>query len=91
MKAYRQIRDKWVFTNKRIILQNIQGVTGRKCEYMSVPYRSVERFSVETAGTFDMDGELKIWVHGRHDPIEQHFGRDADVLEIQSLLAKYVL
>lgn len=91
VKAYRLIRDKWVFTNKRIILQNVQGVTGRKCAYMTVPYRSVECYSVETAGTFDMDAELKIWIRGRHEPIEQHFGRDTNVVEVQQLLAKCVL
>ena len=60
-KAYKLIRDKWVFTNKRLIIQDTQGVTGKKKEYYSIPYRSIERFSVETAGTFDMDAEIKIW------------------------------
>ena len=48
-----------VFTNKRLIIQDVQGVTGKKREYLSVPYRSIERFSIETAGTFDMDAEMK--------------------------------
>ena len=63
-RAYKLIRDKWVFTNKRLIIQDIQGVTGKKREYLSVPYRSIDRFSVEPAGTFDMDAEMKIWIRG---------------------------
>lgn len=61
-RAYKLIRDKWVFTNKRLIIQDTQGVTGKKREYHSIPYRSVEHFSIETAGTFDADADMKIWV-----------------------------
>lgn len=90
-RAYKLIRDKWVFTNKRLIIQDIQGVTGKKKDYMSVPYRSVERFSIETAGTFDMDAEMKIWIRGCNVPLEQNFGRDSNITEIQRVLAQYVL
>ena len=72
-RAYKLIRDKWVFTNKRLIIQDVQGVTGKKREYLSVPYRSIERFSIETAGTFDMDAEMKIWIRGCEEPLEQNF------------------
>ena len=76
-KAYKLLRDKWIFTNKRLIIQDVQGVTGKKREYMSVPYRSVERFSVETAGTFDMDcdrGEMRnLAVEARYaDELARH-------------------
>lgn len=90
-KAYKLIRDKWVFTNKRLIRQDTQGVTGKKKEYYSIPYRSIERFSVETAGTFDMDAEIKIWVRGCDEPLEQQFGRESNVAEVQRVLAQYVL
>ena len=89
--AFRVIRDKWVFTNKRLIIQDTQGVTGKKKEYYSIPYRSIERFSVETAGTFDMDAEIKIWVRGCDEPLEQQFGRESNVAEVQRVLAQYVL
>ena len=97
-KAYKLIRDKWVFTNKRLIIQDVQGLTGKKKEltgkkkdYMSIPYRSVERFSVETAGTFDTDAEMKIWIRGKAEPLEQKFGTDSNVVEIQKMLAQYIL
>ena len=88
-RAYKLIRDKWVFTNKRLIIQDVQGVTGKKREYLSVPYRSIERFSIETAGTFDMDAEMKIWIRGCEEPLEQNFGKDSNIIEIQRVLAQY--
>ena len=84
-RAYKLIRDKWVF------IQDVQGVTGKKREYLSVPYRSIERFSIETAGTFDMDAEMKIWIRGCEEPLEQNFGKDSNIIEIQRVLAQYVL
>ena len=59
-QVYKMIRDLLVFTNKRLILIDKQGLTGSKKEYMSIPYRSIVRFSVETKGHFDLESELKI-------------------------------
>lgn len=90
-KAYQHIRDYFVFTNKRLILVDKQGVTGKKVEYHSIPYRSIEHFSVETAGRFDLDAELKIWVRGMETPIQKEFRKDAHVYEVQKALAEYAL
>ena len=60
--GFKLIRDVFIFTNKRLILVDKQGVTGSKIEYKSISYKSISRFSIETAGTFDLDAELKIWV-----------------------------
>lgn len=89
--AYKLIRDKWVFTNKRLIIQDIQGITGKKREYMSIPYRSIERFSIETAGNFDLDADMKIWIRGKKEPIEQNFARGSAIFEVHQTLAKFVL
>ena len=67
-KAYQLIRDLFVFTNKRLILVDKQGLTGNKVEYHSLPYRNITHFSVETAGHFDLDAELKIWISGNPLP-----------------------
>ncbi len=58
--AYKIIRDLMIFTNKRLIMIDKQGVRGKKVDYHSIPYQSITHFSVETAGTFDLDAELKI-------------------------------
>lgn len=62
--SFGALRDKLVFTNKRIISINVQGVTGKKIDYTSIPYSKIQTYSVETAGTFDLDAELDITISG---------------------------
>ncbi|WCN36771.1 PH domain-containing protein [Aneurinibacillus uraniidurans] len=90
-KAYKLIRDMFIFTNKRLILVDKQGLTGKKIEYHSIPYRSITRFSIETAGSFDLDAELKIWISGSQIPIQKQFNKSLNIYELQSVLAEYVL
>jgi hypothetical protein len=90
-KAYQLIRDMFVFTDKRLIFVNRQGMSGKKVEYLSIPYRSITRFSVETAGTFDLDAELKIWLTGGQAPIQLQFNKKLSIYAVQSVLASYVL
>lgn len=90
-QAFRVLRDVFVFTDRRLILVDKQGFTGRKIEYLSLPYRSITRFSVETVGAFDRDSELKIWLSGDHDPITREFRRGTDILALQRTLAQFVL
>ncbi|WP_408006291.1 PH domain-containing protein [Pseudalkalibacillus sp. A8] len=89
-KAFKIIRDLIVFTNKRLILIDKQGMTGKKIEYHSVPYRSVTHYSVETAGTFDMDAELKIYISSTTQPISKQFRKDKSIYDVQKALATYV-
>lgn len=89
--AYKIIRDTFIFTNKRLILIDKQGVTGRKTEYHSIPYKNILHFAVETAGTFDLDAELKIWVSGSPLPIQKNFNKSTNIYKVQSVLAEYVL
>jgi Bacterial PH domain len=90
-KAYQLIRDMFVFTDKRLIFVNRQGMTGKKVEYQSIPYRSIARFTIETAGTFDLDAELKIWITGNPAPIQLQFNKKLSIYAVQSVLAAYVL
>lgn len=90
-RAYKLIRDMFIFTNKRLILVDKQGVTGKKIEYHSIPYKSITHFSIETAGNFDLDAELKIWISGTQMPIEKQFNKNLNIYELQSVLAEYIL
>ncbi|CAM3462376.1 PH domain-containing protein [Cytobacillus oceanisediminis] len=90
-KAYRLVRDLFIFTNKRLILVDKQGITGKKVEYHSIPYKSITHFSIETAGSFDLEAELKIWISGAEEPIEKQFNKSLNIYEVQSVLADYVL
>ena len=89
--AFCVIRDKWVFTNKRLILLDIQGLTGSKREYMTIPYRSVDRYSIETSGTIDEDCEMKIWIKGMTEPLVKEFKRNIDIAGLQRALSSHVL
>lgn len=89
--AYKIVRDMFVFTNKRLILIDKQGVTGKKVSYHSIPYKAIVHFEVETAGTFDMDAELKLWISGQHDPLVKELKRGTDVVGIQKTIARYIL
>lgn len=89
-KAYKLIRDLIVFTNTRLILIDKQGVTGKKVEYHSIPYKSITHFSVETAGSFDLDAELKIWISSTANPVSKQFKKDKSIYDVQKALASYV-
>ena len=84
-------RDKWVFTNKRLILLDIQGLTGSKREYMTIPYRSIDRYTIETAGSLDDDCEMKLWIKGMAEPLVKEFKRNTDIKVLQRALSSHVL
>lgn len=90
--GFKLFRDTYIFTNKRLILVDKQGITGQKIEYRSILYKSISRFSLETAGHFDLDAELKIWISGEDIPsISKRFSKDINVYEVQKVLARHVL
>ncbi len=89
--GFQVIRDTFVFTNKRLILVNVQGITGKKTEYLSIPYGKVTKFSIETAGSFDLDAELKMWVGSDPLPISKKFNKKVSIYDLQAVLAKHVL
>lgn len=91
LRAFRIVRDLFVFTDKRLILIDKQGLTGKKTEYHSIPYKAISHFSVETAGTFDADAELKIYVSSNPTPIQREFKRGTDIIGVQKTLAQCVL
>lgn len=90
--GFKLVRDTFIFTSKRLILVDVQGITGSKIEYKTTPYKSITRFSIETAGTFDLDAELKIWVSSELQPsIKKQFNKTVNVYEVHKLLSFYVL
>lgn len=90
--GFKVFRDVFMFTNKRLILVDKQGLTGKKIEYLTLPYKSISRFSVETSGTFDLDAELKIWISSETIPsISKRFNKNVNVYDVQKVLASHVL
>ena len=88
--AYKLIRDMIVLTNYRMIMIDKQGLTGRKVEYRSIPYKSITMFAVESAGHFDLDAELKIWTSSQAEPIKMEFNGKTNIYALQALLAAKV-
>lgn len=88
--GFKVIRDTWIFTDRRLILVDVQGMTGRKKEYLSIPYGKITMYSVETTGTFDLDAELKLWIGSNPRPIEKKFDKSVDVYAVQALLTQLV-
>jgi beta-lactam-binding protein with PASTA domain len=84
-------RDTLLFTNKRLIVIEVQGISGRQLEYLSVPYGSIVKFSVQTGGSFDLNAELKLWIGNDTAPLEKRFNSELNVYEVQKILASRVL
>jgi len=90
--GFKLVRDTFIFTNKRLILVDKQGLTGKKVEYKSITYKSISRFSIETSGTFDLDAELKIWISSEQVPsISKKFNKSVNVYDVHKVLSQYVL
>lgn len=87
---FKGIRDGVVFTNKRIIAINVQGITGKKKDFSSLPYSKIQAFSVETAGVFDLDSELELWFSGL-GKVKFEFVSRADVTGICRMISERVL
>lgn len=88
--TFKGMRDSVTFTSKRIIALNVQGVTGKKKDYTSLPYGRIQAFSVETAGTFDLDSELDMWFSGL-GKVRLEFNRGVDIRGLGRLLADFAL
>jgi hypothetical protein len=90
-KAYKLIRDMFIFTNKRLILIEKQ-LVGTKVDYLTIPYSSIKKFSKESAGLLDMDAELKIWLNNDDSPISKQFGKGGNnINEVYQILSRHTL
>lgn len=90
ISTYKTVRDGVVFTNKRIIAINVQGLTSTKKDFTSLPYSKISAYSVETAGTLDLDSELEMWFSGL-GKVKFEFKSNANVSEICRIISTYAL
>lgn len=88
--AFQSIRDGVVFTDKRIVAINVQGLTGKKKDFTSLPYSKIQAFSLETAGVLDLDSELTLWFSGL-GKVGFEFASRADVPAICRTISGFVL
>jgi hypothetical protein len=88
--TFKAVRDFVVFTDKRLIAVNVQGITGKKRDFTSLPYSKIQAFSIETAGTFDLDAELDLWFSGL-GKVRLEFKGSADIRQLGHMIAGFVL
>ncbi|GAA4935754.1 PH domain-containing protein [Actinoplanes utahensis] len=88
--AFKTTRDFVTFTNKRLIAANIQGMTGKKVDFTSLPYSKIQAFSIETAGNFDRDAELELYFSGL-GKVRLEFKASSDIRQLGQMIATYVL
>lgn len=88
--TYQALRDGVVFTNKRIIAINVQGLTGKKKDLTSLPYNKIQAFSFENAGIFDLDSELELWFSGL-GKVRFEFAPNVDITDICKMIAEHVI
>lgn len=89
--GFKLIRDMFIFTNKRLILIDKQGVTGSKVEMLTIPYSKITKFSKESAGHFDLDSELKIWIGSEPAPLVKEFKAGDNINDVYRVLGQFVL
>lgn len=88
--AFKTFRDSAVFTTKRLIVRDAQGLTGKKVEIYSLPYSAINMWSSENAGKIlDMNAELELWTRAGHIKIK--VGKGADIRRLDQLIAWAVL
>ncbi len=87
--AYSTVRDVAIFTNKRLIVRDAQGITGKKVEIYTLPYKSIDMYSTENAGPLDPNSEVELWTRAGH--IKINLKRSADIRKIDRILAEFIL
>lgn len=90
ISIFKGIRDFVAFTNKRVIAVNVQGITGKKVDFTSLPYSKITAYSVETAGHFDLDAELDLWFSGL-GKVRFEFKGHVDIKHINKIISSYAL
>lgn len=87
---YQAIRDYVIFTNKRIISVNVQGLTGKKKDFTTLPYSKIQAFSVETSGVLDLDSELELYFSGL-GKVKFEFTSGSDIVTLGKLISEKIL
>lgn len=88
--VFKTVRDQVVFTNKRVIAANVQGITGSKVDYTSLPYNRINAFSIETSGTFDMDCEIEFFI-SEVGTVKFEIKGSFDIVQFNRLISECVL
>ena len=88
--AYKTIRDAAVVTNKRIIIADKQGITGKKVEVYTIPFKSIIMYSSENAGgILDFNAEIDLWT--RAGRLKLKLAKGIDIRKLDRLIGQHIL
>ncbi len=90
ISEYQAARDYVIFTNKRVIAVNVQGLSGKKKDITTLPYSKIQLFSVETSGVLDWDSELELYFSSA-GTIRFEFTGESDIVKIAKVISEYLL
>ena len=88
--CYKAFRDYMIFTTRRIIIVNVQGLSGKKRDYSSIPYSKIQAFSVRTAGMLDIDTDVDLAIAGI-GLIHLEFTAGTNVGKLLRIIGEYTL
>lgn len=90
--AFQTVRDQLIFTNKRIIAVDVQGITGKRKSFSTMPYSKIQYFSIQTPGFAEMipDSELFIMFSNTFTA-KFEFKGNVDIGKIGRMISEYVL
>ena len=90
--AFKTVRDQIIFTNKRIIAVDVQGITGRRKSYSSLPYTKIQYFAIQTPGFMELIPDCELYImfsNGFTTTFE--FKGNVDIGAIGRMISEYVL
>ncbi len=88
--AYKTVRDVAVITNKRIIVADKQGLTGKKVEIYTIPFKSIVIYSSENArGILDFNSEIQLWT--RAGTFKLNLKKGINIRKLDRLIAQHIL
>lgn len=90
VSSYQTMRDGVVFTNLRVICINVQGLTGAKKDFTSLPYSKIQAYSIETSGVFDIDTELELYFSSL-GKVRLEFSGNSNVSALCQIISQYIL
>ena len=90
LSSFSSMRDGVVFTDRRVIAVNVQGLTGSKKDFTSLPYKNVVAYSVETSGTFDLDSELELYFSAV-GKVTFEFRGKTNIRELSNIISRHIL
>ena len=90
--AFKTVRDQLVFTNKRIISIDVQGITGKRKSFASMPYTKIQYFSVQTPGFLELIPDSELYVMCSNGAAAKfEFKGNTDIGQLGRLISEYIL